>query len=157
MSSHFFKRNQATATLPTEPVSGIVTLDGQPVADATVIFTPVQVSKDTFSATGITDAQGKYSLKTDFSPSVTSDGAVAGEYAVTVTKSNKSASDAPKSGPSPEDMAKMMSGNKERGGRRTGGNRGTTDSALPPKYASSSASGITFKVPGSSFDTKMTK
>jgi hypothetical protein len=119
MSSHFFKQNQATATLPTEPVSGIATLDGQPVADATAIFAPVQVSKDIFSATGITDA--------------------------------------PKSGPSPEDMAKMMAGNKELGGRSTGGNRGTTDSALPQKYESSSACGITFKVPGSGLDIKMTK
>jgi hypothetical protein len=35
---------------------------------------------------GTTDAEGKYTLSTYFSPSLTSDGAVPGSYNVTVTK-----------------------------------------------------------------------
>ncbi len=60
------------------PVSGVVTLDGQPVAEAGVIFTPAEGGP---AASGTTDAQGRFQLRT-----VNESGAVAGEHLVTVTK-----------------------------------------------------------------------
>ena len=62
----------------TVPVTGTISYRNQPVADATVLFTPQGPGR---SATGVTDAQGKFSLGTE-SPG---DGAIPGEYAVSVT------------------------------------------------------------------------
>ena len=58
-------------------VTGTVLLDGQPLADATVTFYPVDGSR---SSIGITDAQGKYTLR--FSASVY--GAVVGDHTVDI-------------------------------------------------------------------------
>ena len=48
------------------PVSGIVTLDGQPVAQVAVMFQPVAVDGNVNpgpGSYGITDAEGRYSLR----------------------------------------------------------------------------------------------
>ena len=45
----------------TDAVEGLVTLDGQPVPDATVTFVPVQDGVGA-SAAGRSDAEGKYRL-----------------------------------------------------------------------------------------------
>ena len=60
------------------PASGVVTLDGQPVAEAGVIFTPTDGGP---SASGATDSQGRFELRTVNRP-----GAVAGKHVATVTK-----------------------------------------------------------------------
>jgi hypothetical protein len=60
------------------PVSGVVTLDGAPVADANVMFAP---RGDGRPAEGKTDAAGKFSLTTE----KPNDGAMEGDYEVTVT------------------------------------------------------------------------
>ena len=75
--------------LGTEPVQGVVTLDGTPVAEATVMFSPVAPGQG-LSATGMTDAQGVYRLS-----AISKAGAIAqvgagtlpGEYYVGVIKS----------------------------------------------------------------------
>jgi hypothetical protein len=64
---------------PTEPVSGVVTLDGQPVAKANVVFVPDGAGQ---GAAGVTDEAGKYALTTTTSR----DGAVVGSYKIMVTK-----------------------------------------------------------------------
>lgn len=47
------------------PVSGVVTLDGQPVEGVSVSFTPAAGDGDGIGGSyGKTDAQGKYALKT---------------------------------------------------------------------------------------------
>ncbi len=61
------------------PVTGTVTMNGEPVANANVNF---QLVDGSGSAVGVTDSQGRYEL-TSFVPG---DGAVPGEYQVTVTK-----------------------------------------------------------------------
>ncbi len=71
----------------TVPVSGKVTLDGQPVAGATVIFVNTEQamsggSTGSYSSVGKTDENGVYRLTTFES----GDGAVPGTYAVTITK-----------------------------------------------------------------------
>ena len=62
----------------TSSVSGTVTLDGKPLADATVQFVPDGAGKD---ATGQTDKNGYFSMST-FNPG---DGVVAGKYKVVIS------------------------------------------------------------------------
>lgn len=67
----------------TVPVTGIVTLGGTPVEGASVTFhSPAGQDADRPSAVGQTDAEGRFDLTT-FVPQ---DGAVPGEYGVTITK-----------------------------------------------------------------------
>jgi hypothetical protein len=71
----------------TSPVTGTVTYQGKPVEGATVSFLSTVVPipgqpTDASSAYGLTDAQGTYRLTTF----ETDDGAVPGEYKVTITK-----------------------------------------------------------------------
>jgi len=60
------------------PVSGTLRLDGRPVEDAAVMFSPVDGRP---VASGTTDAQGTFRLTTTNKP-----GALVGEHRVTVTK-----------------------------------------------------------------------
>jgi hypothetical protein len=60
------------------PVSGTITLDGQPVKDAAVMF---MLNPGNRIATGITDAAGRYSLSTH----PTGNGAFEGNHTVTVS------------------------------------------------------------------------
>lgn len=61
------------------PVSGVMTLEDQPVAGASVMFSPVDGGRP---AEGVTDDQGRFELKT-FDPG---DGAILGKHRVTVRK-----------------------------------------------------------------------
>jgi len=63
------------------PVSGRVTLDGQPLADATVGFYPVGAHGDVMSS-GKTNSNGEYSLKTVMKNET---GAVVGKHRVSIT------------------------------------------------------------------------
>ena len=63
----------------TAPVTGVVRFDGEAVAGATVSF---QADAGGRSASGITDAQGRYQLSTF----ARADGAVPGSYKVIVLK-----------------------------------------------------------------------
>ncbi len=64
----------------TVPAEGLVTLDGSPVADATITF----ISEGTtYHATGSTNAEGKFSMRA-FSEKT---GAVPGNYKVEILKS----------------------------------------------------------------------
>ncbi|MFO0820678.1 MAG: carboxypeptidase-like regulatory domain-containing protein [Pirellulales bacterium] len=66
--------------LPVVPAAGVVTYQGKPVADASVAF---QHTGGKVSATGKTDAEGKFKLSTYGKD----DGAPAGGYRVTVAVS----------------------------------------------------------------------
>jgi hypothetical protein len=66
---------------PQYPVSGTITLDGQPLAAAGIMFLPRGETRGT-GAFAMTDEAGKYSLKTDHG----GPGAPEGEYAVTISK-----------------------------------------------------------------------
>lgn len=66
--------------VPVYPVSGAVTMFNKPLSGATIIFAP---EGDQPTATGTTDAEGKYQLTTyEFG-----DGAAEGSYRVIVSKS----------------------------------------------------------------------
>lgn len=64
------------------PVSGAVTLDGQPVEGANVVFATDRAGK-AYNAMAVTDAQGRFRLQT-FRPQ---DGAVPGTHRVQIAKS----------------------------------------------------------------------
>jgi prepilin-type processing-associated H-X9-DG protein len=78
------RRRARTAQLarPGVSVSGHVTLDGQPVEGATVVFTPTEQGGRV--AKGATDATGRFALKS----SETGDGAKPGTYRVSVSKTD---------------------------------------------------------------------
>lgn len=61
------------------PVSGVVKLDGEPLAGAGVTFTPVNGGRPAWATT---DQQGQYTLTTF----VDGDGALVGEHVITVAK-----------------------------------------------------------------------
>jgi hypothetical protein len=63
-------------------VTGKVTLDGEPLSDATVIFVPVEGANKLSTPGGRTDESGVFYLTTR----EINDGAMPGEYNVTVTK-----------------------------------------------------------------------
>lgn len=64
-------------SIDTVPVSGTVTRNGDPIANATVVFNPVSSGP---LATGVTDESGRFTLKTN-----KLDGAQPGEYKITVS------------------------------------------------------------------------
>ncbi len=66
------------------PVEGVVTLNGEPVSGATVMFAPKKhdPSRPKGSAQAVTDASGKFKMST-LDPG---DGVFPGDYYVTVTK-----------------------------------------------------------------------
>ncbi len=68
-------------------VEGVVTMGGNPLADATVIFSPAEGSQGR-PATGKTDAAGVYKL-TDMQATYADRGAAAGEYQVSINKASE--------------------------------------------------------------------
>src|SRR4051794_38813167 len=74
----------------TAPVSGRVTLDSKPLANATVVFVPVDrpAGKDPLpSSVGVTDEAGHYSLVLDNARKTK--GAVVGKHKVIITLGGK--------------------------------------------------------------------
>ena len=71
------------------PVSGRVTIDGQPLADATVGFYPTGANSDVMSS-GKTNANGEYTLKTVLKNQT---GAVVGKHRVSITQEPGAAGD----------------------------------------------------------------
>lgn len=69
---------------PTFPVTGTVLYNGSPVEDATVSFMGEGASR---AGTGVTDAEGNFSLSTYGA----NDGAVPGAHKITVTKADPNA------------------------------------------------------------------
>lgn len=83
-------------------VKGKVTVEGQPLPNATVTFQPESGPV----ATGVTNASGEFTLKTG-----TSEGAVAGTHRVAiVATSGERVMDNPN--PTPDDLAALSSSNK---------------------------------------------
>lgn len=123
----------------TYKVSGTVKLGGKPVDGALVTFLPsVQGAKP---AVGSTNANGEFKLST-FGPS---DGAVAGDYKVTITKFASPPANAPQA-PQPgviasgdiSDSYAPPSTSEGKGGAGSNANK----NLLPAKYASDSSSGL---------------
>ena len=78
----------ATSTGPaTTPVTGEVTLNGQPVAGADVAFMPTVEGPDSAPAQAITDDAGRFEVVSLFDQGrTTRTGMVPGAYSVTITQ-----------------------------------------------------------------------
>jgi hypothetical protein len=127
----------AAARKPTHKVSGTITMGDSPVVNATVTFSPKQGQPP---ALGKTDSSGKYTLTTYDA----GDGAVEGDYVVTVSKSGGSGS----TGPTPEEIHQAVSSGQppptSHSGPRQGGS--SSDSLLPEKYRMANTSTLTATV-----------
>ena len=77
-------------TFNAAPVSGTITLNGQPLKDATVTFTPQGGGNESPASSGRTDSSGNYSL-TMISDNST--GALIGKHSVRVSRNVESQSD----------------------------------------------------------------
>lgn len=106
------------------PVSGTVTVDGQPLAEGVVYFSPVGETRGV-PAFGRTDAQGRYTLGSD----KLGKGTPVGEYRVTIGK----AVSADGSTPGGKDFDPMT-------------DAGTVRQLLPPKFSDPSATTLTATV-----------
>lgn len=112
---------------PTAPVSGIVTYNGTPVETGNIYFHPTDGSP----AVGTINSDGSYSL----SRKVPGDGAILGEYQVTIEAKRVNA---------PEMKATSLL--DERNHAATPAGRVKVEYLVPPKYASVESSDLTATV-----------
>lgn len=124
-------------SVPTYPVSGKVTLNGAPVAGATVTFSPEQSGIPT--AMGISDGQGLYKLTTYTS----GDGAGEGSFKVLVYKMSEE--DAGPSLPTHDPTGRGPSAAPTHSGPRGAGGKKAA-SLLPEKYMKASTTPLTKSV-----------
>jgi len=111
-------------------VTGEVLYNQKPVEGAEVIF--VSSAPDAKPARGITDAQGRFKLKTYVDAQHDLDGATPGDYQVSVSKI-----DAPAAKMTGEEMSKMMG---------SGQAIPMPKDLLPAKYKDAKSSGLTKSV-----------
>lgn len=115
------------------PVTGTVTINGKPVEGAKVTFLSQTGGR---SASGTTDASGKYSLTT-FN---TNDGAIPDEYTITIAKY-----DAADTGEGIDDTEGEMGSDYDAMMMASASGEGDIDkkaSKLPAKYADAAESGL---------------
>jgi len=131
--------SKPSADVGATPVTGTVTLDGEPVEGASVAFAPQSAGGR--AAAGLTDASGHFSLTTVQS----GDGAMPGTYLVTISKTEGAAIsvDMPKdvSSMTPEEGAAYLASVQE----MQKASLEVTD-LLPTKYKSPAESGLTAEV-----------
>ena len=102
----------------TAPATGVVTLDGQGVAGATVFFEPADPASGLKTSVGDTDDAGRFTMQTHVEGNTYKTGVVPGQYLVAVEKLevNRELPSAP-----PKDL-------------------------LPPQYKDAKSSGLTAEV-----------
>jgi hypothetical protein len=94
------------------PVSGTVTLDGKPLADALIVFQPIaNAGKPApgMGSSGVTDASGKYTLRT---MDTDRPGAVVAKHSVAINMKGES-SDLDKPGPPKKGLPAKYNRNSE--------------------------------------------
>lgn len=150
---------------PTEPVSGTVTLDGEPVEGAVITFVPDDSANQ--AAVARSQEDGSYELTTFAS----GDGAMAGTYKVQVMKMTL-----PEGGHNPygegesqtsdeieemsqEDELAAMEAAYSATDAKGSGKEEKAKNLLPEKYAKAASSGLSYTVEpgGGTFNIEMTK
>ncbi|HET6884394.1 MAG TPA: carboxypeptidase-like regulatory domain-containing protein [Pirellulales bacterium] len=124
--------NKAGPALGTVPAGGTVTYKGQAVEGATVSLLPT--AEGGKGASGVTDSNGRFQLKTYAGPTSQPAGAMPGEYRVLIIKPEIV------SGPSAEGEA-VDPGRIEEGKSPTEGK-----SLIPERYGNADTSGLTASV-----------
>ena len=117
------------------PAQGVVTFNGEPVADATILFSPKQIGGEAGSAQAITDSKGGFKMTT-LDPG---DGVYPGEYSVSIIK------DKIEGGLSPEEAKDRYDNPDKYRGQPVP--EQTVVHELPVKYADINESGLTITVP----------
>lgn len=149
-------------SLKTVPVSGKVTLDGQPVSGATVTFLPEVPAAGAALApsSGLTGADGSYKLITMGSGREAFDGIPPGNYKIIVTKQSSAAATPDMTTMMTNDPAKISAmTNEERDRMRGGGSMpngqqpAAPKSEIPNQYATPSTSGFAATVAASGAQT----
>ena len=115
----------------TSYVEGVVTLDGEPLSDATVTFSPAEGSQGK-PASGKTDANGVYKL-TDMRSEVTGTGAMPGRYLVAIKKVSGTEQEDPDAWKNDPNYGKMNYSPRE---------TVTLKSAIPTEYGKPATSGL---------------
>jgi hypothetical protein len=126
--------------LATVPVSGMVLLDGQPIEGAHVAFMPNDIEKGR-PANGTTDSSGNFQLKTLSGGANLSDGALPGEYKVSVVKIPPAAGSMPNMG-----QAGSNSAPDAVLGAPDSAKTDTATSSIPEMYSKPENSGLTATV-----------
>ena len=123
---------------PTFPVTGKVISYGSPLPGAAVILVPTESGKGVV-ARGLTGPDGVYELSTydEF------DGAVAGEYRVSITKHAPARTDA--AGTQPDSHGVEVAGSSE-AGTHNADSADDSASLIDPKYSDAETSGLTATV-----------
>ncbi|MBQ9813046.1 MAG: hypothetical protein IJM54_07000 [Thermoguttaceae bacterium] len=117
------------------PAQGVVTLNGEKVAGATVLFSPKEIGGQTGSAQAITDDKGVFKMTT-LDPG---DGVYPGEYSVSIIK------DKIEGGLSPEEAKERYDNPDKYRGQPLP--EQTVVHEIPVKYADINESGLTITVP----------
>lgn len=129
---------------PIAEASGILTLDGEPVAEASVTILPVSEGRP---ASAITDAEGRFSLQSY----PDADGAIVGDYKVSVIKISGPGAYA-LDGAAPPSEGEGEEDDGSDGLSTIGGDDNTqkkleTIYHVPQKYMDAATSGLTLTVP----------
>jgi hypothetical protein len=118
---------------PYANVTGVVTLDGKPIEGATVTFSP---KKEGAMSMGLTDAQGKFSLKT----ATGKKGAAVGEHDVAITLRVDLGPEAPAG--SQDDLAPALEVDSGPAVKKP-----TVKWVIPERYSDPKKSGLSVTVP----------
>lgn len=129
--------NGGAKRLPTNKVTGKVSMNGAPVPGASISFSPVETGKP--PALGISDAQGMYTLTTYDS----GDGAVEGDFKVMVYKGAPTAAPA---APAHDPTGATSGGGAPKHSGPAGKAPAGGGSLLPDKYSKASTTPITKNV-----------
>lgn len=136
--------------LATYPVTGTVTYNGKPVANALVSYF---VNVDAPASTGMTDTDGKFTLATHVSTTQVLPGAPPGDYKVTITKNSGSTAGESLSEMENMDpearrrkMIEMMGDPRAGQGQQAQGAPPKPKPEIPIKYAKSETSGLSATV-----------
>ena len=118
------------------PAQGVVTFNGEPVAGAMVMFTPVQIGTEAVAAATTTDEKGAFKMTT-VDPG---DGVFPGDYNVTVVKDEMQ-------GGMTLEQARLNSENPDEARKRGPAEEATVVHHLPARYADLNTTDLKVTIP----------
>ena len=118
------------------PARGVVTLNGESVAGAMIMFTPVQIGTEAVAAATTTDERGEFKMTT-VDPG---DGVFPGDYNVTVVKDELQ-------GGLTLEQARLNSENPDEARKRGPVEEATVVHHLPAKYADMNTTDLKVTIP----------
>ncbi|MBR0225608.1 MAG: carboxypeptidase regulatory-like domain-containing protein [Thermoguttaceae bacterium] len=118
------------------PARGVVTFNGEPVAGAMIMFTPVQIGTEAVTASTTTDEKGAFKMTT-VDPG---DGVFPGEYYVTIVKDEMQ-------GGMTLEQARLNSENPDEARKQGPAEEATVVHHLPVKYADMNTTDLRVTVP----------